>query len=192
MFRINKPTATNSGEVLKPFLVENKTVYCFDYAGRTIIKTLDDFNFDIEKKKSMFTSGPTLSVAALPPIVRTEQQIERIIEPLEEEEVKRPTLGFISVPSDSEITEVTEVIDTTTKVVVTDQPSPTSDQPHEISNVEKVTVSKYEAVTPIEDDTIIDEVQVGGVRRVEVTEDEKISTEVDNQPGDYINDEDYI
>jgi len=55
VFKLNKETSTIDGEILKPFLVENKIVYCSDSRGRTKIKHLKDFDFKIEKEKKVIS-----------------------------------------------------------------------------------------------------------------------------------------
>jgi len=93
MFKLNKEVKTITGEILKPFLVENKTVYCLNRSGKTIIKKLEDFNFDIEKITIKNSNGP--SVITVTPKIFQEDQL---FEPLKKEKsaisntINRPTI----------------------------------------------------------------------------------------------------
>lgn len=52
MFKLNSMQITKKGEVVKPYTVQGDMVYCFDRGGNSIIRHLEDFNFNkiIEKK----------------------------------------------------------------------------------------------------------------------------------------------
>jgi len=60
MFKLNYETKTKKGEKLTPFLVEGTSVYCLGKNGKTIIKTLEEFDFSAEKHDDMIVVTPML------------------------------------------------------------------------------------------------------------------------------------
>jgi len=62
MFQLNKEIKTKDGKVVKPFLVEGTTVYCFNRSGKTVIKSLEDFDFTPvpDKKRKMVIVTPVI------------------------------------------------------------------------------------------------------------------------------------
>ena len=43
MIKLLKKAATKNGEVLTPFLILGKKVYCYNASGKTVIKEINDF-----------------------------------------------------------------------------------------------------------------------------------------------------
>ena len=168
MFRINKETKTITGELVIPYMVENHSVYCWDRAGNTIVKKMEDFGSSGTVSSEMMISGA--SIIPVTPVSGATQNIPKKF-PVIEKEVSRPTLIEPSIES-STITSEVKIADA---IVV----SPDEAEPDKIT---------YVHVAPAIDNYLEDgELQVGGV---EVIEPENIEGRTEFIPA--IADEDYI
>jgi hypothetical protein len=181
MFALNKEIATKSGEVVKPFLVENKLVHCFDHSGRTIYKKLDDFNFSPQDENKFFPGG-IKTVTPIKVIPKKESQIIG-------EEIRRPQIKKPQVEPSIETEIITAQPSTTFEVP--SQPSIISSP--KIKTDEKIKYSYMDVGTTGSINPYEPEIQKGGVKLIPVSEEEEITFEnKDGVPGDYINNEDYI
>ena len=62
MVRLNKEIKTIAGEVVTPYLMEGSNVYCWDRAGKTVAKKMNDFGNSSVTTEAMVGGASVLSV----------------------------------------------------------------------------------------------------------------------------------
>jgi len=140
MFRLNKETTTLDGEVLTPYLVENKFVYCWNSNSKTTVREISDFNMttELNEQEKIFA---TPSIKPISPLARKKVEVESITA-----SVSKPSL----IPNK----EVTTEEQVTEKII-------------EPIKVEPVFVRVEPA---IDDDVTDGVIQTGGVRKATTEE----------------------
>ena len=187
MFKLNTEITTKDGQTLMPFLVENKTVYCFE-GKKTVVKKLDDFDFEPQQilapsaggVKMVSSSGPIqkpkIAIPAAGPVA----------------EIARPTLEKTDIEEVETVRVIEEVKPDEVLVKPTATEKSTVKIPVATATIDPVTTTTiekdydYEKVTNLDGGDV--ELQVGGVKIIEKEVKETIST----SPYEAITNEDYI
>ena len=104
MIRLMKKTALKNGEIVTPFLIEGKNVYCHNGSKKTIIRKLTDFNTTPKLPNNVVT----------PEIYQTDELFTK-----DTKKLIKPTAQLAPEPSTTEAEPVaTKPVNTATKPVV--------------------------------------------------------------------------